>query len=86
MREAVTLSRNFSPKKSVLAGFSLYVINLVGRSSEAAMGRLVEGAQRPVLHVNEPKKTGAFHYTLLFIFPISAHDTMSFIFHISSHY
>jgi hypothetical protein len=45
-----TLSRIFFLK----AGFSLYI---TGRISEAAMG-WVGGAQRPVLGVQEPKKTG----------------------------
>ncbi len=39
------------------SGFSLYIINLAARISEAAMGG-AGVAQRPVLFVTEPKKTG----------------------------
>jgi hypothetical protein len=41
-----------------LRGFSLYIINFAGRIGDATIGR-AGGVQRPVLHVNEPKKTGA---------------------------
>ncbi len=40
------------------AGFSLYIREEQLRISEAALGR-VGGVQRPILRVNEPKKTGA---------------------------
>jgi hypothetical protein len=39
--------------------FSMYIINIAGRISEAAMGKGGEGAQQSFLPVNEPKKTGA---------------------------
>jgi hypothetical protein len=37
---------------------SMYIINIAGRISEAAMGK-EGGAQQSILPVNEPKKTGA---------------------------
>jgi hypothetical protein len=44
------------PKLGFFSGFSLHIINFVGRISEAALGG-VGGAQRPDLRINEPKKT-----------------------------
>ncbi len=68
LKQALTLYTNKELKKSnrldnsshleYFARFSLYIINIAGRNSEAAMGA-AGAAQRPVLRVNEPKKTGA---------------------------
>ncbi len=49
-------------KRVKLGDFSLYIINFVGRISEAAIGE-AEGAQRPILHVKEPKKMGVAQCT-----------------------
>ncbi len=42
--------------RGFFAGFFLYIIKFAGRIGEAAMGGAVD-AQRPVLHVEEPKKS-----------------------------
>jgi hypothetical protein len=49
---------DFCPQQKFFAGFYLYIINIAGRICEAAMGG-AEVAQRPVLPVKDPKKTGA---------------------------
>jgi hypothetical protein len=46
------------PRLGFFPGFSLHIINFVGRISKAALGG-VWGAQRPDLRINEPKKTVA---------------------------
>ncbi len=57
IREAVP---HFFSKLGFFVGFSLYIIIITGRNSDAAMGgaRGVGGAKRPVLGVNELKKDG----------------------------
>jgi hypothetical protein len=56
--------RGFSPNLD-FRGFSLYIINLAGRQFHIVTwdGRRARGggAQRPVLHVTEPKQTGRVH-------------------------
>jgi len=39
-------------------GFSLYIINFLRKDQRSSMGE-AEGAQRPVFHAKELKKTGA---------------------------
>ncbi len=48
-----------SGSRRFFAGFSLFIINFAGRISEAPIGGPGRegGAQHPVLHVKEPKKT-----------------------------
>ncbi len=48
---------DFFRKLGFFSGFSSYIINICGRIGEAAMGW--GDAQRPVLRVTRPKKTGA---------------------------
>jgi hypothetical protein len=46
-----------SSQPTIFRGFSLYIINLAGSPVDRDKGGGGD-AQRPVLHVNEPKKRG----------------------------
>jgi hypothetical protein len=61
IREAVPHFCGLFSKLGFFVGFSLYFIIITGRNSDAAMGGAgaAGGAKRPVLSVNELKKTGA---------------------------
>jgi hypothetical protein len=45
-----------SSQPTIFRGFSLYIVNLARKPLDRDMGR--GSVQRPVYHVNEPKKTG----------------------------